>query len=321
MSPISYFGTILVGTPPVNYNVILDTGSSDLWLASSQIPSDSQADSSSIKTYTPSASSTSVQLNRPFDITYGSGKASGELFQETVQWAGFGVPGQTFGVVNRTTANIISAPASGLMGLAFQTISSSGALPLWQNLAQTAGTLDSPVMGVWLTRFTNDSSAQLLEPGGSITIGATDSTLFTGNVDFQDIPDGTPGFWTQSLTKMTVNGQSVNVPFGDAAFAAIDTGTTGIGAPASVVSQVYSMVQGSIPQGQFFSIPCDTNVSISFTFGASSNAWTISPDDFNLGEVSPGECLGAIFVVDSPLGSVTPNWIIGDTFLVSHTKI
>lgn len=170
--------------------------------------------------YLRSASSTSVQLNRPFDITYGSGKASGELFQETVQWAGFGVPGQTFGVsisfssplfrhphdrpetgvVNRTTANIISAPASGLMGLAFQTISSSGALPLWQNLAQTAGTLDSPVMGVWLTRFTNDSSAQLLEPGGSITIGATDSTLFTGNVDFQDIPDGTPGFWTQSLT-------------------------------------------------------------------------------------------------------------------------
>lgn len=141
--------------------------------------------------------------------------------------------------------------------------------------------------------------------------------------------------------EMTVNGQSVNVPFGDAAFAAIDTGTTGIGAPASVVSQVYSMVQGSIPQGQFFSIrgyfpplmsfywrdvddpfiACDTNVSISFTFGASSNAWTISPDDFNLGEVSPGECLGAIFVVDSPLGSVTPNWIIGDTFLVSHTKI
>lgn len=86
------------------------------------------------------------------------------------------------------------------MGLAFQSIAASGATPLWQTLAQTSGTLDSPLMAFQLTRFQNDTTAKNLEPGGSVTIGATDSTLYTGDIDFQSIPNGAPGYWIQSVT-------------------------------------------------------------------------------------------------------------------------
>ena len=86
------------------------------------------------------------------------------------------------------------------MGLGFQTIASSGATPFWQSLAETDGALDSPLFAFQITRFTNDTNAAELEAGGTFTLGAVNSSLYTGDIDYQDIPDGAPGYWIQELT-------------------------------------------------------------------------------------------------------------------------
>ena len=63
---------------------------------------------------------------------------------------------------------------------------------------------------------------------------------------------------------------------------------------------------------------CNTQLTIAISFGGP--AWPISLADLNLGTVSSGRCLGAIF--DITAGSNvkpspgTPQWIVGDTFLV-----
>jgi cathepsin D len=59
-------------------------------------------------------------------------------------------------------------------------------------------------------------------------------------------------------------------------------------------------------------------MSLAISFGGP--AWPISSDDLNLGTVSNGQCLGAIFDITAgsniqPSAS-TPQWIVGDTFLV-----
>ena len=66
------------------------------------------------------------------------------------------------------------------------------------------------------------------------------------------------------------------------------------------------------------SLACNSQLSIAISFGGP--AWPISLADLNLGSVSNGLCLGAIF--DITAGSNvkptpgTPQWIVGDTFLV-----
>jgi len=63
---------------------------------------------------------------------------------------------------------------------------------------------------------------------------------------------------------------------------------------------------------------CNTQLTIALSFGGP--AWPISLSDLNLGTVSSGRCLGGIF--DITAGSNvkpspgTPQWIVGDTFLV-----
>lgn len=46
-------------------------------------------------------------------------------------------------------------------------------------------------------------------------------------------------------TAMKVNGQSITLPTGEDAWAAIDTGTTGVGMPASVQQAVFAAIPNS----------------------------------------------------------------------------
>lgn len=115
--------------------------------------------------------------------------------------AGFEVDAQVFATVSQVSSNVLSGPVSGLMGLAWQTIASSGAVPFWQALASSNCTLTEGVFGVQLTRYNNDTKVSALEPGGTFTLGAVNTSLFTGEIDYQPIPTGQVGYWIQQIAR------------------------------------------------------------------------------------------------------------------------
>jgi hypothetical protein len=153
-----------------------------------------------------------------------------------------------------------------------------------------------------------------------------------------------------------VNGKSVNIPGGASAVAAIDTGTSLIGAPTAAVQAIWGAVPGSVPLSgeqagyfafrtlcfpspfplacalrprirdfvpqsfadELFHTACSTQLTLAISFGGP--AWPIRAADLNLGTIGNGRCLGAVFDLsqgsNSQPGGVNPSWIIGDTFLV-----
>lgn len=84
------------------------------------------------------------------------------------------------------------------MGLAWQSIATSGAEPLWQTLA-SSGTWDEPVMTFQMTRFSNISQVRTLEPGGTFTMGTLNSSLYTGAIDYVDLPQNAVTYWILPL--------------------------------------------------------------------------------------------------------------------------
>ncbi|KAH8116621.1 acid protease [Phellopilus nigrolimitatus] len=304
-SDSSYFAPLTIGTPGQSFNVILDTGSSDLWVAGTactECPQNTPLfDSSKSTSFTTSQQS--------IEISYGSGEVAGEVATDNVNMGGFSISGQTLTLVTQITSGFLTAPVSGLMGLAFQTIAESKANPFAEALAQ-GNSFTTAEMGFWLTRFVNDPQATTLEPGASSP----------GDIDFVDIPSGvTPSFWLLPLDTLTVQGQSVTIPTGNDALAAIDTGTTLVAGPTSAVEAVYAQIPNFQRQtgnlAGFFSFrasiqQCSTTVNVTMNFG--SRTWAISAADFNLGAVdsSGTQCLGGIFDLDAGT-----TWVIGDTFL------
>ncbi|KIO34071.1 hypothetical protein M407DRAFT_150488 [Tulasnella calospora MUT 4182] len=306
----SYFGTIAIGTPAKSFNVILDTGSADLWVASKNCTTGC----SNVPLFDSSASTTFKDLSTPFTIKYGSGGAAGSLGADSVQMAGFGVAGQTLGVVNQVTQKLLQSPVSGLMGLAFATLSTSRSMPFWQTLAST-NAWDEPLMAFHLTRFTDVAAASKLEVGGSFDMGFTNSSLYSGDISYVDIPNGSESFWQIPLTQITVQGNTLNAA--STILAVIDTGTTLVGGPASSIASIYANIPGAQEAGAgyegYWQYPCDTTVEVEMKFG-DGPSWPINPADFELARIGNGVCIGALFELDLA-GSSSPDWIIGDTFL------
>ncbi|KAJ7155447.1 aspartic peptidase domain-containing protein [Mycena crocata] len=324
----SFFGSLAIGTPAVSFDVILDTGSaydfsfsylalvefffleSDLWVAGSTC----RQGCSSVPTFDSSASSTFSNKSTAFSITYGSGAAVGVLASETVQMAGFSVSNQVFAVCDQVSTGLLTDPVSGLLGLAWSTIASSGATPFWETLA-SGGSWDSPVMAFQLTRFLNQSRSQDLEAGGSFTMGFVNSTLYTGDIEYIDMPTSANSYWILPLTGITVQGNSVAVTSGTDSYAAIDTGTTLVGGPSDQIANIYAQIPnseaGTGNYEGYYLYPCDTSVTVTLSFGGKS--WAISPVDFELQAIGQGTCVGAFFTLTT--GDSAPSWIIGDTFL------
>ncbi|KAJ7176805.1 aspartic peptidase A1 [Mycena filopes] len=311
----SYFSSIQIGTPAQKFNVILDTGSSDLFVLDTSCQACSNAplfDSSK------SSSFSQQTTNQPTTISYGSGQVEGFIGTDTVTMGSFSVSSQTFLLGEAISQNLIDGDVSGLIGLAFQGLAETKAPPFWQALI-TNNQLSAPEMAFQLTRSQSSDD----EPGGTFTLGGTNSSLFTGDIEFHDITGTSPPqFWQLSMSAVTVQGKSVQISSGNAALSAIDTGTTAIGGPTDDVQAIWAAVPGSSAVQErggegFFQFPCTTSVSVTLSFGG--QAWAISPEDLSLGQLEPGSsmCLGAIF--DLSLGTDTgggaPSWVVGDTFL------
>ncbi|KAF9067496.1 aspartic peptidase domain-containing protein [Rhodocollybia butyracea] len=319
----SYFGTIMIGTPPQPMNVILDTGSSDLWVVSStctracgRVPTFNSASSSTFQTSTSSAAG----RNGGTTIQYGSGTVAGTIAQDTVHMGSFSVTSQTFLLATSTSTGLVQNPVSGIMGLAFQSIASTESTPFWQALVN-AQSLSTPEMGVWLARAGNQSSSDNADvPGGIFTLGGVNTTLFSGDIKFTNTA-GTPSFWLLNLDSLTAQSQTITLNASNQ-LAAIDTGTTLIGGPSDAVQEFYANIPGSGPvlgQEGFFSFPCSTTINATLTFNGTT--WPIDPTDMNVGPVQTGStsCLGGIFDLtlgsDIPVGTGNPSWVVGDVFL------
>lgn len=91
---------------------------------------------------------------------------TGTLATETVSFGSLTVTNQYFGAVTQVSSDFDNNPATGLCGLAYQSIATTGQRPLPQNLYQQ-GKISSPEFGFRLTRGTSN--------GAELTMGGVAS--------------------------------------------------------------------------------------------------------------------------------------------------
>lgn len=182
-----------------SFNVILDTGSADLWLAGSGCSSTSGCDSTTqlyqvslSRTASARSSSAAVRggsssspspgnVGDSFKVSYGSGEASGSLVSDSVTLAGYTVSNQTFASCQEVTEGLLAGPVSGIMGLGFEKIASSNTTPWWENLAKIGQLGSNQEMGFAFTRFLHYASSEnVVMPGGVASFGSANQTLYTG---------------------------------------------------------------------------------------------------------------------------------------------
>jgi hypothetical protein len=122
-----YFVTVEVGTPAQEFMVVPDTGSSNLWIYSSDCKS---IPCRTHSTYDSSASSTYNVAGQDFDIMYGSGGVKGFTSKDVAK-LGEIPANMEFGEVRSVSGvTFYVSPMDGILGLGYDTISVDG-LPTW----------------------------------------------------------------------------------------------------------------------------------------------------------------------------------------------
>uniref|UniRef100_A0A2I3GKZ6 Gastricsin n=1 Tax=Nomascus leucogenys TaxID=61853 RepID=A0A2I3GKZ6_NOMLE len=151
----AYFGEVSIGTPPQNFLVLFDTGSSNLWVPS--VYCQSQACTSHSR-FNPSKSSTYSTNGQTFSLQYGSGSLTGFFGYDTLTVQSIQVPNQEFGLSeNEPGTNFIYARFDGIMGLAYPALSVDEATTAMQGMVQE-GALTSPVFSFYLSNLVLESS-------------------------------------------------------------------------------------------------------------------------------------------------------------------
>uniref|UniRef100_A0A8B9NH27 Peptidase A1 domain-containing protein n=1 Tax=Accipiter nisus TaxID=211598 RepID=A0A8B9NH27_9AVES len=133
-----YFGEISIGTPPQNFLVIFDTGSSNLWVPSTYCQAPACVNHNRFNS---SQSSTFSDIGETYTLAYGFGDVSVVLGYDTVTVSDFRcnivVRNQEFGLtLNEPSSPFYYLDFDGILGMAYPAIAISGYNTLIQNMMQ-----------------------------------------------------------------------------------------------------------------------------------------------------------------------------------------
>ncbi|XP_072960150.1 aspartic proteinase-like isoform X2 [Typha angustifolia] len=222
-----YYGEIGIGTPSQKFNVIFDTGSSNLWVPSSRCYF-SIACLFHHK-YKASKSSTYTKNGESCKITYGSGAIAGFFSQDNVQVGDLVVKDQVFIETTRESSlSFVIAKFDGILGLGFPEISVGNVPPLWYSMAEQE-LIDKKVFSFWLNRHEDDDN------GGEIVFGGVDPNHYKG--DHTYVPVSRRGYWQFDMGDFLIDGQTTGF-CAEGCAAIVDSGTSLLAGPTTVVAQV-----------------------------------------------------------------------------------
>lgn len=300
-----YFTEIQLGTPGQTFKVILDTGSSNLWVPSS--------DCSSLACYLHSkydhdSSSTYKANGSEFAIRYGSGSLEGYVSQDTLQLGDLIIPKQDFAeATNEPGLAFAFGKFDGILGLAYDTISVNKIVPpVYKAIEQ--GLLDKKQFAFYLGDANKD------EDGGVATFGGVDKSKYTGEITW--LPVRRKAYWEVKFDGLALGDEYAEL---ENTGAAIDTGTSLIALPSGLAEILNAEIGAKKGWSGQYSVECDTRDSLpDLTFNFNGYNFTITAYDYTL-EVS-GSCISAFTPLDFP-APVGPLAIIGDAFLRKYYSI
>ncbi|KAJ6441590.1 peptidase A1 [Purpureocillium lavendulum] len=281
---IEYLTEVHIGTPAQKLQLDIDTGSSDLWVFSTETPKD-QVKGQAL--YNPKKSQSAKKLDgATWDIQYGDGSSSsGDVYLDNVSIGGLRIKGQAIESALTVSETFTENSAcSGLLGLAFSSLNTV-------KPNQQLTFLDTAKPHMKAPLFTADLN---YHANGTYRFGYIEKTDYKGAITYTPV-DNSQGFWS-----FTSPGYSFNGIYKDTALSGIaDTGTTLLYLPEDVVEAYYGSIPGAMLYiwEWLFIYPCSEKLP-DFSYQVEGSTVTIPGEYLNYAEALEDNgityCLGGL---------------------------
>eukprot|EP00759_Apiculatamorpha_spiralis_P036630 PhF_6_TR3679/c0_g1_i2/m.5222 len=320
-----YVGNVSIGTPAQTFRVVMDTGSSNLWVPDSTCTDYTTSPSCKVQKKYYNKSSSTFQsscglLSCSLYLPYGSGTVMGTLSRDTVSVGGVSLPSTAFGRVYAEPGPLDQWGApyfDGIMGLAYPII----AMPFLSFLPgpfdemMTRKLIPNDLFAVYLSANENDTSSYVAY--GSVPTGNYQGKLI-------EVPQNSMqpelGYWCVSVNAIKVGGTVQ--PSTSGIIGVVDTGTSLIAGPPAVVNPIIAQINASTDCSNLGSLP-DLAFTIALANGESQD-FVLTPQQYtyrvSFKDGTPDQCQCGLFAFDAGEGML-PLWILGDPFIRTYFTV
>ncbi|XP_006875106.1 PREDICTED: pepsin F-like [Chrysochloris asiatica] len=294
---LAYIGTIGIGTPPQDFDVIFDTGSTDLWVPSIYCFSPACTNHNA---FNPLLSSTYQFLGQSISITYGTGSMKGFLSRDVVKVAGMLDVNQDFGLSTLEPGEFMDkAPFDGILGLAFPSIGFKKTTPVFDNLWKQ-GLISQNLFAFYLTGKEDNSSV--------VMFGGVDPSYYTGNLQW--IPLTKTTYWQFTIDSISMNKRIIGCQGGCQGI--LDSGTSLLVGPEYTVLNIQRVINARTSYGGEYIMNCNAMTTLpDIIFTINGVDYPVPATAYIRKESSA--CYSNFDAL--PQGFYGQNWIVGDVFM------
>jgi len=303
-----YYGQVSIGTPGQTFEVVFDTGSSNLWVPGTKCKSPACL---LHKKFQCAKSSSCNATQEKFYIRYGSGQLNGTVNYDKVC---FGTGEDAPCVDKQGFAETTVEPGAaftigkfdGILGMGYDSISVNNITTPFTNLINS-GKCSEKVFAFWLSRDP-ESGAK----GGELTLCGTDSSHYEGDLFY--VPVSRQKYWQMTVDSFSVGDKVIAEKFE----AIADTGTSLLTGPVKDVEKLQKAIGAhKIPIVGEYVVSCSKIDSLpTVTFKINGKDFVLTPQQYILQMKNMGVtmCISGFMGLDvqPPAG---PLWILGDVFI------
>ena len=305
-----YFAVVEIGTPPQSFEVIYDTGSSNLWVPKVGCTHCGLPFISHKKKYDESKSSSYEEDGEDFEIMYGSGSVKGFFSKDDITLAeDIIIDAQDFAEV--TDAGGLGVAYSlgkfdGILGLGFSSISIGGRTTVFEN-AIKQNKVDQPIFAFYL----GDNGP------GELTFGGYDSSKFEGELTYVKLEAAT--YWEITLDEISCGDYKKEGSDDNKIKAIVDSGTSLIVGPKAEIAALATSIGAKANIMGEYTIDCakvPDMPDVVFTIGGIEYS---IPGPKTVIQAQ-GTCLFAFMGLEIP-PPAGPLWILGDVFMREYYTV
>ncbi|XP_067447212.1 gastricsin-like [Thunnus thynnus] len=304
----TYYGAISIGTPPQSFQVLFDTGSSNLWVNS--VYCNTQA-CNTHKKFNPQQSSTFTAKGQSFYLPYGAGSLYGTFGYDTFAVSNIVIPNQEVGLsTNEPGRTFAVAKFDGILGLAYPSISAGGETPVMDNMI-THKLLDANLFAFYLSRDGREGSV--------LSFGTVDTSMYRGDIYWT--PVTSESYWQIGVEGFQINGQETGW-CSRGCQSVVDTGTSMLTAPGQFMSGIMQAIGAQENDNGMFMVDCNqVNNLPTFYFVLSGVPLPLSPSAYISQYYQNGQEYCYVAITPTYLPSSEPLWIFGDVFLREYYSV
>jgi len=249
---MAYYGSVGVGSPAQDFQVVFDTGSGNLIVPGVSCVSEA---CTRHRQFSPVLSSTSKEVNcdgsdvmRPLypdqiTITFGTGEITGDCYSDRICVGSACTVGDLIVSTDETSQPFADFGFDGVLGLARTSMAQGASFSMMERY-RTANSLHMPVFSVFLSDSEQEES--------EVTFGSFKEEHMASELFWVPITK-TSGYWEVQIDDITFNGEPRKLC--EECKVAVDTGTSMLAGPTSVIHKLREQLRVKSDCSNYDSLP------------------------------------------------------------------